>query len=115
LTAEGRAARIGAEIDCPLCDRAELPEGLEVVGTAGPFDQRSMPAALSRAHRVAGGRWGRLRLIKGAADFSMQTDPPIARRLVAGQSQPIPPDVPHRVSPLGNVSLAVDFLLHPEQ
>jgi hypothetical protein len=27
LSDSGRRARIGSDIDCPICDRAELPEG----------------------------------------------------------------------------------------
>jgi tellurite methyltransferase len=26
-TVQGRAERIGTELDCPLCDRLELPDG----------------------------------------------------------------------------------------
>ena len=33
-----RAAQVGAELNCPLCDRAELPEGLQLARTAGPMD-----------------------------------------------------------------------------
>jgi hypothetical protein len=52
-TEVGRANHIGAHLDCPLCDRLELPVGLEVVRTAGPFDGKTMPAGLRRAHLVA--------------------------------------------------------------
>ena len=45
--ASGREERIGSEIDCPLCDRAELPPGLDIARTAGPFDAASVPAAAS--------------------------------------------------------------------
>jgi tellurite methyltransferase len=38
-----RAARIGSEMECPLCDRAELPPELQVNRTAGPFDADSLP------------------------------------------------------------------------
>lgn len=111
VTEAGRTARLGTGIDCPLCDRAELPDGLSVVRTAGPFDAATLPAGLRKAHRVADGVWGRLRVIDGSAAISIDTDPPIHARLFAGESQPIPPGVPHAVLVDGPVRLAVDFLV----
>jgi tellurite resistance-related uncharacterized protein len=109
-TAAGRSSRLGAEIDCPLCDRAELPEGLEVVRSAGPFDADTLPPGLRRDHRVADGVWGRLRVTHGSARFVMDTEPPIDRVLRAGQAQAIPPGVAHRVVVDEAVQLQVDFL-----
>ena len=79
--------------------------------TAGPFDATTLPAGLRRAHRVADGVWGRLRVIEGSAGLRLETDPPIDVRLAAGDSQAIPPGVPHAVSVDGPVSLVVDFLV----
>jgi len=109
----GRAGAVGADIECPLCDRAELPDGLELVRTAGPFDDVTLPAGLRRAHLVADGVWGHLRVLEGAARLGIETVPPIDRRLEAGDSQPIPPGVRHAVSVDGPVRLAVDFLRRP--
>ena len=113
LSAEGRADRIGDELDCPRCDRAELPDGLTVVRTAGPFDAATLPSGLRRAHRVAEGTWGRLRVSEGSVGFSLETSPPIQRPLRRGDEQPIPPGVPHVLSVDGPVVLAVDFLVRP--
>jgi tellurite resistance-related uncharacterized protein len=109
-TAEGRAAAVGSAIECPLCDRAELPEGLTVARTAGPFDAATLPSGLQRDHRVAEGTWGRLRVLEGQVGFAMATEPPIDRRLGTGEEQPIPPGVPHAVTVDGPVRLEVDFL-----
>jgi tellurite resistance-related uncharacterized protein len=110
-TVAGRAARLGTEMECPRCDRAELPGSLHVSRTAGPFDATTLPAGLRKAHRVAEGVWGHLRVIEGSAGISLETDPPIHAHLAAGDSQPIPPGVPHAVSVDGPVLLAVDFLV----
>ena len=110
----GRAAHVGAAIDCPLCDRAELPDGLVVARTAGPFDEQSLPAGLRRAHRVAERTWGYLRVLTGGLFFELGTDPPRRLRLQAPAAQPIPPAVPHAVTPDGAVELAVDFLVRPQ-
>lgn len=109
LTPEGREAHLGSELDCLLCDRAELPEGLTVVRTAS-FDDATLPAGLRRDHRVASGVWGRLRVLEGAVRFTMATDPPVDRVVGAGDEQPIPPEVAHAVVPEAGTELAVDFL-----
>lgn len=57
MSETGRRERIGAQLDCPLCDRLELPVGLEVVRTAGPFDASTLPPALQRSHLVAERTW----------------------------------------------------------
>lgn len=105
-----RRDRIGTAIECPLCDRAELPEGLQRVRTAGPFDQDTVPAGLRRDHLVADGTWGCLRVVDGTVGFVMATEPPMDLRLTAGDRQPIPPGVPHHLVVDGPVTVAVDFL-----
>ena len=112
-TEAGRRQRIGTDLDCPLCDRAELPEGLEVARTAGPFDPGSIPVGLHADHRIAEGRWGLLRVSEGSVGFRMALHPPLERRLAAGDHQPIPPGVAHHVVVDGPVVLAVDFLVRP--
>jgi tellurite methyltransferase len=106
-----RAARIGAELDCPLCDRAELPEGLRLARTAGPFEAHSLPPGLRNAHRVAEGTWGCLRVQEGSVLFSMESDPPVRVRVEAGGWLPIPPGVRHALTVDGPVRLTVDFLV----
>jgi hypothetical protein len=110
LDAAERQEHLGSELDCPLCDRAELPSGLHVVRTAGPFDAGSLPPGLRRTHTVAEGRWGALRVIHGDAAIDLDLSPPQHRRLGAGAVQPIPPGVPHLVSLGQGAVIAVDFL-----
>jgi tellurite resistance-related uncharacterized protein len=107
----GRAARVGAELECPLCDRAKLPEGLHLARTAGPFDADTLPAGLRRGHRVAERTWGCLRVHEGSVWFSMDSDPPVRVRVEAGGRQPIPPGVLHALTLDGPVRLTVEFLV----
>jgi tellurite resistance-related uncharacterized protein len=111
LTAEGRRGHLGTLHDCPGCDRAELPDGLRLARTAGPFDADTMPRALQAAHVVARGTWGRLRVLDGSVRFAMSTEPPVDDVLVAGDEQPIPPGVEYAVSLTGPATVAVDFLV----
>ena len=113
LTDAGRAEHVGTDINCPLCDRAELPAGLEVTRTAGPFDQDTVPPALRKDHVVGEGRWGCLRVVEGSVGFVMATEPPIERRLSAGDHQAIPPGVAHHLVVEGPAVVAVDFLVRP--
>jgi tellurite resistance-related uncharacterized protein len=110
LSPEGRAAHVGAALECPLCDRAELPEGLVLARTAGPFTDTTLPAALRREHRVAEHTWGVLRVLGGSLDFEMATDPPINERFHEGHVQPIPPGVVHRIGVIGPLRVQIDFL-----
>lgn len=111
----GRAERLGSPIECPLCDRLELPADLIVVRTAGPFDAETLPPALQRSHLVAERTWGVLRVLDGAVVFAIETAPPISIRLSQGEEQPIPPGVPHLVRVDEPVRLAIDFLVKPAQ
>ena len=113
VSAAGRAGRVGAEVDCPLCDRAELPAGLAVVRTLGPFDEETVPPGLRRAHRIPAGTWGLLRVRAGSLELRMDTAPPTERRLVGGDCHPIPPGVDHDVTTSGPVQLQVELLRRP--
>jgi tellurite methyltransferase len=110
LSEEGRAARIGSPFECPRCDRAELPDGLVLARTAGPWDQDTLPPGLRKEHRTAASTWGRLRVLDGSLTFTMLGT---ARRMTAGDEQPIPPEVPHLLTLDGCVRLEVDFLVSP--
>jgi tellurite methyltransferase len=109
LDPAGRQARIGAGVSCPLCDRAELPTGLTLLRTAGPFDQDTIPAGLRRPHRTATGTWGLLRVLSGAAEFRLELCPPRELALAAGQAQPIPPGAQHEIMLAGPVRLVLEF------
>jgi tellurite methyltransferase len=111
LAAAERDARVGSAIECPLCDRTELPDGLRLARTAGPWDADAVPAGLRREHQVAARTWGRLRVLEGSVAVTVAVDPPLRRTLHAGDEQPLPPEVPHRLSLDGPVRLAVDFLV----
>jgi tellurite resistance-related uncharacterized protein len=105
-----RAKRIGTELNCPLCDRCEIPTHLTVRQTTATWDERTMPDALRRAHRVSG-RWGRLRVTHGSVRFVAQTDPVTDVVVDASRPQGIPPDVEHHVEPQGPTRFAIDFLV----
>jgi tellurite methyltransferase len=111
LDDEERSAHVGMGLDCPLCDRAEMPDGLTLARTAGPFDADTLPAALLNRHRVAERTWGCLGVLEGEIGFAMEVEPPLDVRLQAGAHQPIPPGVPHRLMPAGPFRLTIEFFV----
>src|SRR5688572_19991628 len=78
-TEAGRTGRLGAPLECPLCDRLELPAGLTFARTAGPFDADTLPQALQRPHLVAERTWALLRVLEGTVGFTIETTPPSTR------------------------------------
>jgi tellurite methyltransferase len=108
LDPEGRAARLGTSLECPLCERGEMPEELRWVRTTPIWDPDTMPAGLRQAHRVAAGMWGRIVVHDGRLRFAAAT-PAIEIELGAGSTQDLPPGVEHEVEPLGAVHFAVEF------
>ena len=104
-----RAARIGAELSCPLCDRTEMPDGMVRVRTAGPFDEETVPAGLRTWHRVADSTWGCLCVIEGSLTLTFDLVPPVEIRLEEGGRQTIPPGLRHLVTLDGPARFAVEF------
>lgn len=105
-----RAARVGSDLECPLCDRAELPGDLTATRTSDTWDQDTLPAALTRSHRVPAGTWGVLHVEQGRLRFVAATDPPLDVVVEPGAPQSIPPEVEHHVEPLGPVRFFLEFL-----
>jgi tellurite methyltransferase len=110
LDRTGRAERLGAPIDCPPCDRAELPEGLRTVRSGPLWDERTMPRGLLRTHQLAAGTWGQILVHDGRLRFAASTVPPIEVALGPRSAQAIPPEVEHAVRPLGSVRFSIDVL-----
>lgn len=105
-----RDRRIGTTLNCALCDRCELPDGLIVARTTATWDEHTIPNALRRAHRVATGTWGRLRVEAGSLRFVARTDPITDVIVESEVAQGIPPDVEHHIEPQGPTRFAIDFL-----
>jgi tellurite resistance-related uncharacterized protein len=103
----GRARHLGTAIDCPLCERMEMPEGLVRIGASPSWDESTMPAGLRTAHRS--GRWGVITVQEGRLRFRAHTTPPIQRVLEPGTDQPIAPAIAHDVEPLGHVRFAIEW------
>ena len=88
----------------------ELPTDLSLVRTTDEMTAATVPAGLRRAHRVATGVWGRLRLRSGTLRFVWEgEDAADPVDLTGGDAVVIPPDVPHRVEPGDDARFVVEF------
>jgi tellurite resistance-related uncharacterized protein len=109
LNAAEREERLGTPLECPLCERAELPEGLRLSRSSPEWNEHTLPLALRRAHRLVAGTWGTIIVHEGSLRFSMASNPPLIVELAACDLQPVPPEIEHEVSPLGHVRFSIDF------
>lgn len=106
----GRTGRVGTALRCPLCERAELPEGLRWVRSSPVWDEHTIPGGLRRAHRLATGTWATITVHSGALSFSMRSEPTRSIDLDPDSPpQAIPPEVEHEIAPLGAVRLSMQF------
>lgn len=108
----GRAAKIGAEIECGRCARLELPTGALPYRSTDEFDETSLPAGLRRAHSTRPGVWGRAEVLAGQLRFVMPALG-VDRVIEAGDHAVIVPEIEHHVEPVGPMRMRVVFLRAP--
>jgi len=114
LSEEGRRSRIGHELDCVLCDRAEMPDGHAPYQRTKSFDEETVPKALTANHTTKRGVWALIHVERGALEYSIVdgSSPGGDERvelLEPGKPGLIVSEVEHRVKPLGDVSFYVEF------
>jgi len=105
-TPEGRAGRLGASIDCPLCDAIRIPDGAREYRRTATFTETTLPAGLRADHRTRAGTWARIVVEEGRVDYHVRGR---VHALCAGDAGIVEPGVPHHVVPVGEVRLHVEF------
>lgn len=98
----------------PEFESPELPADLVLARTTELFDNDSVPAGLLRAHRTAGGVWGRLVVRQGSLVFVFedQADHPVT--ITEGGHVVIPPARLHHVELTGPAAFVVEFYRSPD-
>jgi tellurite methyltransferase len=113
LDCGGRRERLDMAIDCPLCERGEVPEGLVILALVvgegrGPSDIGSIPKALCRDHVVPEGNWGVLRILGGSLRLCFPENERDIE-LTTGEARGIPPGVHHHIALTGPVSFELEI------
>lgn len=108
-TEEGRSAKLGEALDCPRCDRSELPDGLSAYRRTPEFDETTLPVGLRRAHATKAGVWAEIRVIEGILRLRMEGSREEEWMLDSSRPGIVAPEVPHHVEPIGSVRFFVEF------
>ena len=113
-TEEGRAGRIGSELDCLLCDRSEMPIGHAPYQRTKTFDADTVPKALLANHTTKRGVWAKIHVESGELEYTIH-DPRFCGGaeeiclLDANRVGIVISEIEHRVKPMGDVSFHVEF------
>ena len=105
-TEDGRQRKIGARIECVLCDAIRLPLDAREYKRTATFTEETLPAALQKEHRTKAGSWGRIVVSEGQVEFHSRGRVHV---LGAGDVGIVEPEVSHHVTPLGAMRLHVEF------
>ena len=109
-TPEGRAEKLGAPLECPLCDRFEMPAGFVAYKQTSVFDAHDIPAGLRKDHSTKPGVWARIRILAGRLEYTVEA--PLSRTftLEPGTDGTVVAEVLHRVAPRSDdVRFYVEF------
>jgi tellurite resistance-related uncharacterized protein len=102
----GRGSKLGAEIDCPLCDAIAMPPDAREYKRTSTFTADTLPEPLRGSHRTKTGTWGRIVVESGALEYHVRGR---VHRLAAGDVGLVEPEVPHHVVPLAEARLYIEF------
>jgi len=108
-SAEGRDAHIGARLRCKLCRMPQLPRDAVEYKRTASFDARTVPAALTRSHRLKRDTWGELVVTSGRLLYVLE-DEDLALMLQPGVVGRVAPERPHHVELQGDTTFYIRFL-----
>lgn len=114
ITAEGRAAKIGAELSCTFCLMPKLPVDVVEYKRTATFDPSTVPKGLLRSHTTKAGTWGAIVVEAGHVLYVLEDRGDATVVLRAGVEGIIAPEAPHRVDPRPGSRFFVRFLRAPE-
>jgi tellurite resistance-related uncharacterized protein len=108
----GREAKLGAPIECPLCEMPRVPEGARERRRTASFTEVTVPAGLLQAHRTKAGVWARIVVEAGELEYTLEN--PRRMFVLTPESAGVaPPEEPHHVRAVGPVRFHVVFLDQP--
>jgi len=108
-TEAGRAAKVGAAIECPSCRMPEPPDGVAEYRRTTSFTEATIPTGLLRDHRTAPGVWAHIVVEAGSLEYTLDC-PRRTFLLTPGRHGVVTPQEPHHVTTVGPVRFHVEFL-----
>lgn len=108
-TQSERAEKIGACLDCVLCDLLEMPTDLASYKRTPEFSEQTTPKNLLKNHSTKRGVWGKIHVVAGELEYTVEEPQQRSCILGAGETANIAPQALHRVAPLGPVRFFVEF------
>lgn len=96
----------------------DLPEDVSAYKRTPEFDETSVPAGLVKAHRTKASVWGKIVILEGELEYTIN-EHMIGEQEILAQRETIilnsnrhgvvEPAIPHQVKPLGEVKFYVEF------
>ena len=105
-TEQGRAAKIGMELNCVRCERFEFPEGLVFYQKTPEFTEDTIPAGLLKDHKTKTGTWGIIRVSEGSLQYRAGEH---LQEVTDATPGIVVPNMLHSVSPGKRVRFCVEF------
>ncbi|MFN3196949.1 MAG: DUF1971 domain-containing protein [Bradymonadia bacterium] len=90
-----------------------LPEDVRPYKRTPSFTAETVPKGLLRQHNTKAGVWGRIYVEEGRLLYRILLPVMEEVELSPGVEGVVEPEVPHEVTPLGEVSFYVEFLRVP--
>jgi len=85
-----------------------LPEGLKPVRRTPTFTEATIPAALTQDHATKPETWGVIHVERGRLRYTVPSRDYVVE-IEAGETAVIEPEIPHHVTPVGDVAFFVEF------
>jgi tellurite methyltransferase len=109
-TEEGRLEHVGVALPCPFCRMPKLPAGATEYKRTAEFDEKTVPAGLTKTHTLKEGTWGELVVLDGHVLYVLEDQDGAAVVLRPGVNGTIAPCAPHHVEPKASARFFVRFL-----
>ena len=108
-TAPGRAERIGTNLDCIRCNRAEMPECCMPYKRTPQFNESSVPKGLLNRHATKAGVWAQIHVLSGELSYHIHSPFDSALSVQPGAPAVILPEVDHHLVVREPVTFFVEF------
>jgi len=108
-TDQGRQGMLGRRLPCPLCRMPREPDCLQVYKETKVFDENTVPKGLLRAHSTKANTWGRIIVLQGRVQYSLEDEGDLSFALRPGVAGIVAPERPHRIALSQSTRLKIQF------